>query len=865
MVQRNRTETQTRARFNRLNNIHQPIYVLTQYSVSIDPLQATPFAAAFDWLSRSGLDARQVLWVMPRIETVGSFKRHWAQHHAGLATLGPWVQTADRLSQPAAMGPWLALQADLVGVLRQLPLLGGGSSPSQLWGLAQEYLELALRQVLVQKRNTSALAQYCENNTFAAEEAQVVATLAQTYATELMHLLPKPAEPEGSPPVQVIWFDDGETVPGLWLELFYPEVPVQVFKLPAIEGPQPWQILGATRFDGQSSPVALQVAPDETTQAQQAAHQILEWLREDPVSEIAVAVLDRLAARRLVGLLADVGVLVDDRTGWRLSTSNVAGWFDHLLQQFVEQGQLTAMAQPFTGLPLEQMEPWSFGKTGGRYTLAQWAEAFLTLFEKHELDTALQPDEAGQQLLTVLGLMRQVPAQTEFDSHEFLAAWRSWAESQRFRPLDIESPVRMVPLLSTRMRQFKRVLVLGCAQSHFQESPPGLLPPAVAQELGFPGPRLARIQKISALYELLLHSNEVTLVHSAQVAGKPETLLPELMWLDIVLRDSESHTQHWASLWHREPSSLEIEVREAPEHALQLTALSNSGSMPDSLRVTALDDWKACRLRFGLKHALPWPPQRDEGAMRYEQLRGVFVHKVLEKTAQHMALPGQPVNQLQAWKQTLLDQAQLVWNKLELDDRATVYPFLKFFDQIVPRLAGKLMERQIQGWQFKGAEQQIEHTLVLQPSGASLVLKGRVDRLDTRGEALAISDIKFTNPAVLKKRLADPLAQPQLPAYQAMLNSPGAQLDFLGLHKDKVDWVSFPPLNDEYSEQGFKSWGEVLLSELATELNSFFDGKAVWQANPGDACEYCAVRGVCRPETHPAFNEVINGEEGEDD
>lgn len=802
---------------------------------------------------------------MPRIETVSSFKQRWAQHHAGLATLGPWVQTADRLSQPAAMGPWLALQADLVGVLRELPLLVGGSSPSQLWGLAQEYLELALRQVLVQKRNTRALAQYVENNTFAAEEAQVVATLAQTYAAELMDLLPKPAEPGGSPPAQVVWFDDGETVPRLWLELFYPEVPVQVFRLPAIEGPHPWQMLGATRFDHQRSPVTLQVAPDETTQAQQAAHQILEWLRSDPSTEIAVAVLDRLAARRMVGLLAEVGVLVDDRTGWRLSTSNVAGWFDHLLRQFVEQGQLTAIAQPFTGLPLEQLEPWAFGKTGSRYPMAEWAGAFMALFEKHQLDKALQPDEAGQQLLTVLGLMRQVPAETAFDAQEFLAAWRSWAESQRFRPLDIDSPVRMVPLLSTRMRQFKRVLVLGCAQSHFQESPPGLLPPAVAQELGFPGPRLARVQKISALHELLLNSGEVTLVHSAQVAGKPEMLLPELMWLDIVLRDSESHDRHCASQWHCEPPDLEIEVHEAPEQALMLTALRDSGSIPDSLRVTALDDWKACRLRFGLKHALPWPPQRDQGAMRYEQLRGIFVHKVLEKTAQHMALPGQPVNQLQAWKQTLLDKARLEWNKLELDDRATVYPFLKFLDQIVPRLAGKLMERQIQGWQFKGAEKQIEHTLVLQPSGAALSLKGRIDRLDARGDELAIADIKFTSPVVLKKRLVDPLSQPQLPAYQAMLNSPSAQLDFLGLHKDKVDWVSFPPLSDEYREQGFKSWGEVLLNELSTELNSFFEGKAGWQANPGDACEYCAVRGVCRPETHPTFNEVMADEEGGDE
>ncbi len=213
----------------------------------------------------------------------------------------------------------------------------------------------------------------------------------------------------------------------------------------------------------------------------------------------------------------------------------------------------------------------------------------------------------------------------------------------------------------------------------------------------------------------------------------------------------------------------------------------------------------------------------------------------------------------------MLDQARLVWNNLELAQQATVYPFLKFFDQIVPRLAGKLMERQIQGWQFKGAEQKVEHKLVLQPGGASLALKGRVDRLDMRGDSLAISDIKFTNPAVLKKRLADPLSQPQLPAYQAMLNKPGAQLDFLGLHKDKVDWVSFPPLSDEYREQGFESWGDVLLSELSQELNSFFEGQAVWQANPGDACEYCAVRSVCRPETHPAFNGGDAGEEGEDE
>lgn len=827
----------------------------------IDPFGRLPFAQALDWLVQQDVPAGEVLWVMPRIETVSEFKRLWAQHHAGQASLGPLIQTADRLSQPTALGPWLSLQADLVGILRQLPKLSGGSSPAQLWGLAQEYLELALRQVLLQKRNTDVLTDYSANNVFSAEETRVVAQLADTYRAELMSLLPRP-EPMDRPVRQVVWFDDGETVPGLWLDLFFPDVPVQVFKLPAIEGPIPWQQLGNRRFFGDSSPVVLQIAPDETTQAQQAACQIVQWLREDPQQEVAVAVLDRLAARRMVGLLAQAGVLVDDRTGWRLSTSSVAGWFDQLLQRFAAHGQLDEMTQPFTGQPLECFKPWALGQSGSRCTLGKWSAAFLALFEQQGLDAVLQVDEAGQQLLTVLGLMQQVPSATEFDSKEFLAAWRSWAESQRFRPQDIESPVRMVPLLSTRMRSFARVLVLGCAQSHFQESPPGLLPPAVAQELGFPGPRLARVQKISALFELMLHSQKVRVLHCAQVAGKPEMLLPELSWLDIVLRDGADLELDWSSRWYRQLPSLEIEIHAQAEEDLRITALADSGSVPDSIRVTALDDWVACRLRFGLKHALPWPAQREEGRMRYEQLRGIFVHKVLEKTAGFMALPGQASQQLEAWKHALLDQAQAVWSQLDLADQATVYPFLRFFNQIVPRLAGKLMERQIQGWQFKGAEQNVEYRLTLQPSGTPLNLKGRVDRLDKRHSELAISDIKFTSPVALKARLKDPLTQPQLPAYQAILNSPDAQLDFLGLHKDKVDWVSFPPLGDEYQQQGFSSWGEVLLDELARELDSFFDGQNLWQPNPGDACDYCAVSGVCRPKA-PLKSDT--GEEGDDE
>jgi hypothetical protein len=822
--------------------------------------QHNPFKDAFEWISNNSVNPAKVLWVMPRIEILAQFRHYWAQQNPNQSLIGPWVQTADRLSQPAAMAPWLSLQADLVGVFRETSLIGAGASGTQLWSLAQEYLELAMRLVLLQNYNTSPLANYAQSNSFAAKESLVIFQLAQTYHAELMALVPKAAVYSHQMPEYIVWFDDGEAVPGYWLKKFYPNVPIQVFKLNAIENPQPWQELVRARFGEHANSIVLHVAPDETTQAQQAAHQILEWLSENSEDEITVAVIDRLAARRLIGLLADVGVLVDDRTGWRLSTSNVAGWFDQLLQQYIERGQLIEIVRPFTGFPIENVEPWVFGGADEPHTLSQWALAFCRLFERYDIEEALYRDEAGEQLLCALSVMRQSTSQTVFDAHEFQTAWRSLAESLRFRPQDIESPVRMVPLLSTRMCRFNRVLVLGCAQSHFQESPPSLLPPSVAQEFGFSKPRLARIQKISALYELLMYSNQVTLLHSAEVAGRPEMLLSELTWLDLLLRKVDGLSHEWSSVWHRTLGNFEMSVSALPEQPLKLKALQEGKSVPNTLRVTALDDWVACSLRFGLKHVLPWSQQRDLGSKSYEQLRGNFIHKVLERTAYQMAQAGQGLSELKVWKKVLLDQAQGVWERLEFKDRAIIYPFLKFFGQIVPRVAGKLMERQIQGWQFKAAEKEVVMTLKLQPSGYIVNLKGRIDRLDQRDDSLAIADIKFTNPTVLRKRLEQPLSQPQLPAYQVMLNHQSTQLDFLGLHSDNVDWVTFPSMSDDWKALGFLSWGDVLVSQLSTDLDHFFSGQVEWNASPGEACRWCDVKGICRPN-----GDMVTGGNEEDD
>ncbi|MDX1670671.1 MAG: hypothetical protein R3194_14700, partial [Limnobacter sp.] len=320
---------------------------------------------------------------------------------------------------------------------------------------------------------------------------------------------------------QIVWFDDGEVLPGHWIDAYLPGIPVHREQLVLIAGPKPWQALVN---DNHHRKVSLSMAADEHTQAHQAAATIVRWLGQSPDQEVVVAVSDRLAARRLSALLEGLNIQVDDRTGWRLSTAALAGWFDALLEDVQEQGEVSQVRHPFHGqaiasphLPARPTEPLSLGL---------WAEFWLQCFTHWEVMADLQSDEAGRLIVHSLQSMTRLAASGLLNAATFRQACRFRLEHTRFKPKDVKSPVVFMPLQSTRLRTFSRVLVLGCAQSHFQESPPGLLPPSVAFDLGLPGSQLGRIQKMSALWDLIRYCDQVVVCHSQATLAGPEVLLP---------------------------------------------------------------------------------------------------------------------------------------------------------------------------------------------------------------------------------------------------------------------------------------------------------------------------------------------------
>ncbi|WP_284281578.1 PD-(D/E)XK nuclease family protein [Limnobacter litoralis] len=801
------------------------------------------FLPVFERLPRDGVPLNRVLWILPRIENAAAFKAEWAIHMAADAVLSPMIQTADRMSTANSPLRWWNLKAQVVQALNSNPDLVAGLADEQRWVLAQEYLELAFRLVLTHENQTPSLQDYIRSGHFAEMEARVVVSLAEVYREELQSLLLRPPAFCSSGQIdQVVWFDDGEATPELWLRAWLPELPVQRVALSKVEGPEPWRKLDV------ANRAILTVAADEATQAQQAAAQVLKWLGEDAEETIVIAVVDRLAARRLVALLAEQGVQVDDRTGWRLSTSRVAGWFNRLMLDWQQTGLLDVVVHPFDNTVCELATTLRADRPA---RLADWAAGLLNALGTGPIGQALSEDEAGRHLL--LGLQQMAMADNqglEADFTQWLAAWRHWVESQRFRPLDVKSPVRVLPLLATRLREFGRVLVLGCAQSHFQESPPGLLPPNVTIDLGLPGPHLQRIQKISALYDLIQNSRAICLIHCAQVSGRPESLLSELQWLQIVLQQHTPEARLEVAL-----ADSRIELPHEPADSLRIQPDELGVRIPEQMPVRALDDWMSCPLRFGLTRCLGWQDTQARRPQSFEQLRGTFVHRVLEKSAISLRQAGEAFADLEDWKRTLQSEAQIVWAGLEESQRLTLYPFMRFFESIIPRLAGRMIQRQAGGWQFESAETPLQGELALPRAGKSIRLSGRADRIDRKGGALGLVDIKFTRPEKLKAQLGkngDPLALPQLPAYQALLGMAGQaveELSFLAIHKDKVDWLPFPATAEFEAYEGTSTWGEALFQQVSADLDQFFSQSSSWQATPENGgCAYCAAYGICRPE-----------------
>jgi len=155
-----------------------------------------------------------------------------------------------------------------------------------------------------------------------------------------------------------------------------------------------------------------------------------------------------------------------------------------------------------------------------------------------------------------------------------------------------------------------------------------------------------------------------------------------------------------------------------------------------------------------------------------------------------------------------------------------------------------LHERLDEGWSFQGAEVDLRKRFDLDANGVrSVELRGRIDRIDARGDRIEILDYKARRRQQLSEELAIAGENVQLPFYGLLYPGAVTQASFVFLQRtsDRQDQVGLLP-----PRQPYERLVEALRVRLRGDLERIAAGERMPALGNEVVCEWCEMRGLCR-------------------
>lgn len=631
--------------------------------------------------------------------------------------------------------------------------------------------------------------------------------------------------------------------------------------------------------------LALFAARSLEQEAQAVDLSVRRWLLAGK-TRIAVVAQDRLVARRARALLERAEVLVEDETGWTLSTASastvIRRWLDCLASRFYHLDLLDLLKSPFllADWPVSRRKDAVYGleqlmrkhgivshlerylgparRTGGldnavallerldaaravlnrrSRSLAAWTESLLESLEQLGVRQGLARDMAGRQLLELLERLRGELGGDEgrYDLNE----WKRWLfrqlESATFRDPRIESPVVFTHLANTRLRAFDAVVIAGADATRL----PGggaenlFFNQAVREELGLPGQakELARAER--GLIDLIAGSGEVLVTWRNLRDGEPSLLSP---WFE---RLEAFHQMAWGEELADDTLADLISAqgglaRERHEPTRCPAPAVPETLVPHAVSASGYNCLLACPYQYYARHALKLNEldEVQEGLEKRDY--GEYIHAVLHRFHdRHPTVSGQDVEALRRELEKITDQ---VFNEA-VDAHYLSRAWALRWKALIPAYLDWQRERESQGWRVAQREEKRQRPVYLE-GGQQLTLMGRLDRVDESGGGLAVLDYKAQGVDRLKKKLKEPGEDVQLPVYALLAGEAVSAAAFVSLDRDEVKDV---PL-----EQDPLELGGAVESRLAEIFEALYRGAAMRAQGAPEECQWCEMRGLCR-------------------
>jgi ATP-dependent helicase/nuclease subunit B len=612
-------------------------------------------------------------------------------------------------------------------------------------------------------------------------------------------------------------------------------------------------------------------------EARRTAAQVLECIgaRATPVALIAA---DRLLVRRVRALLARRGVPIQDETGWKLSTTRAGAQVATLLK--AARGDATCddrldwlkglgrwPGDAVSDLALESLEGvlrrrgwtqpaavdrgalapgaarlWEAAeaalaplRTARAQALGAWLDATARALEACGARAALGDDDAGRQVLEALHLEAQPPATDDRLDLDDYAAWvDAVLEEALFRPqAPVDAPVVITPLERAMLRPFRAVVLAGADEKRLgaRPAPWPFLEETLAERLGLPT-RAARAQREALAFAQLLRVPRVVVLRRADDGGEPLAPSPLLERLELARL---AHGRGPLAAAHDATVARAVEAHPTPRPAPRA-----GDRLPTRLSASACEALRACPYRFHVQHVLGLREVEELDDEVEKRDYGTWLHDVLLR---FHATRGAP-QEASVEGARLQAVARDVNAERHVEDAAFL-PYAASFAAFVPRYVAWLHGRDRAGARWVGGEQALE----AQPEGwKGLAMYGRVDRIDAAGDArhpvTQLIDYKTTSPKTLRERLKEPLEDTQLAFYAALVRASGGGaagvIEAAYLPVDARDELDLVPHDD------VEASARALVAHLGEELARVRAGAPLPALGEGEACTWCAARGLCR-------------------
>lgn len=619
-------------------------------------------------------------------------------------------------------------------------------------------------------------------------------------------------------------------------------------------------------------------------EAQRAAAAVIEQLNlgHQPVALIAQ---DRALVRRIRALLDRQGIPLRDETGWKLSTTRAAASVHSLLEcakhdassdalldllkacdvntaalDAMERGwrrsgvsqvrlgvkqtrsgtidSLEPAAQDLLAQSLQAIAPLSDGP--GR-NLASWSDALQRALQDIALWQRLLADDAGQQVLSRLGLA-SVDAndargfQTDALSLQAFTEWvEASLESASFIPPGHgDAAVVITPLAQAMLRPFAAVVFPGADSAHLGApmTDTGLLSDSEALALGVPTREAQRAAQAAAFAQIC-RQGRLSFLRRIDDGGDPLTISPLLA--------------QWALQTARDGHALidAVDPRDLKSHTVAPVARPLPQApdwLPTRLSASACEALRVCPYQFFALRMLRLQAVDELDTALQKRDYGDWLHAVLHR---FHAARTEPVSVEDETYRLLNTAAQLTeeWSF----DEAEFLPYQASFARFVPRYVAWLHQRDDEGVQWLDGERELN---TQPPEWGGITMHGVIDRVDslpTQGvSATQLIDYKTGQSTVLRAAVKQG-EDTQLPYYAALMAAQGAgggvdpgEIAAAYLFLDESEHIIELTLPDVQAS------AELLVNGIGRELQRLREGHPLPALGEGKACDFCEARGLCR-------------------